>query len=61
MYQTIQVSSRVSVQGEIVEKLPDGRVVIRDGLNLYRGLPIAPFVIASDALRRFAATQADPR
>jgi hypothetical protein len=61
MYQTIQVSSRVSVHGEIVERLPDGRVVIRDGLNLYRGRPIAPFVIARDALSRFSAVQADAR
>ncbi|HVL22022.1 MAG TPA: hypothetical protein VM422_13760 [Amaricoccus sp.] len=61
MYQTIQVSSRVSVQGEIVERLPDGRVVIRDGLNVYRGLPVAPFVVARDALARLAAVPADPR
>jgi hypothetical protein len=46
MYQTIQVSSRVSVYGEIVEWLPDGKVVVRDGLNVYRGQPVAPFVAA---------------
>ena len=42
MYQTIQVSSRVSVQGDLVEHLPNGDVLIRDGGNLYRGRPIAP-------------------
>jgi hypothetical protein len=57
MYQTIQVSSCVSVQGEIVERLPDGRVVVRDGLNVYRGLPVAPFMIASDAVRFAAARE----
>ena len=41
MYQTIQVSSCVSVQGELVERLPDGDVLIRDGGQLYRGRPIA--------------------
>jgi len=61
MYQTIQVSSRVSVQGEIVERLPDGRVVIRDGLTLYLGLPVAPFAVARDALARLATVPADPR
>jgi hypothetical protein len=40
MYQTIQVSSCVSVQGEVVEALGDGRVVIRDGQTEYRGRPI---------------------
>lgn len=42
MFQTIQVSSRVSVQGSLVEHLPNGEVVIRDGLHVYRGRPIAP-------------------
>ena len=61
MYQTIQLSSRVSVQGEIVERLPDGQVVVRDGLNTYRGQPIAPMVAARDALHRLGAIQADAR
>lgn len=61
MYQTIQLSSRVSVQGEIVERLPDGQVVVRDGLNTYRGLPIAPLAAARDALHRLGAIQADAR
>ena len=41
MYQTIQVSSCVSVQGDLVEQLPNGEVLIRDGGNVYRGRPIA--------------------
>lgn len=40
MYQTIQLSSCVSVQGEFVERLCDGQVLIRDGKTLYRGRPI---------------------
>lgn len=61
MYQTIQVSSRVSVQGEIVERLPNGQVVVRDGLNVYRGQPIVPFVVARDAMAHLAAVQASVR
>lgn len=61
MYQTIQVSSRVSVQGEIVERLPDGQVVVRDGLNVYRGQPIIPYVVARDALDRLNALRPDAR
>ncbi|MFT3972677.1 MAG: hypothetical protein QM699_04275 [Amaricoccus sp.] len=60
MYQTIQVSSRVSVYGELVERLPDGQVVVRDGLNVYRGQPVAPFMMAQDSLGRLG-TQADAR
>jgi hypothetical protein len=41
MYQTIQLSTCVSVQGEIVETLGNGEVVIRDGGMLYRGRPLA--------------------
>lgn len=40
MYQTIQLSSCVSVQGEFVELLANGEVVIRDGASVYRGQPI---------------------
>lgn len=61
MYQTIQLSSRVSVQGEIVERLPDGRVVVRDGLNVYRGQPIMPVVVAHDALVRRAGAVVEAR
>lgn len=50
MYQTIQVSSCVSVQGDLVESLPNGEAVIRDGNQLYRGRPIAPFAAAVAAV-----------
>ncbi len=40
MYRTIQLSSCISAQGEIVEVLLDGTVLIRDGETLYRGRPI---------------------
>ena len=61
MYQTIQVSSRVSVQGEIVERLPNGQVVVRDGLNVYRGQPVLPFAVAHDAMTMMAGAQAAAR
>ena len=41
MFQTIALSSRVSAQGEIVEVLGNGEVVIRDGRTFYRGRPIS--------------------
>lgn len=41
MYQTIQLSSCVSVQGETVEILGNGDVVIRNGGTFYRGRPLA--------------------
>lgn len=41
MYQTIWVSSCVSVQGEFVEMLENGEIVIRDGRTVYRGRPVA--------------------
>ena len=31
MYQTIQVSTCVSAQGELVEHLPNGEAIVRDG------------------------------
>ncbi len=40
MYQTIQLSSCVLVQGEFVASLTDGKIVIRDGSTEYRGRPI---------------------
>jgi hypothetical protein len=46
MYQTIRLSSCVSVQGDLVEALPNGEAIIRDGGQVYRGRPIAPFVAA---------------
>jgi hypothetical protein len=42
MFQTIRLSSRVSVQGELVELLPNGEVIVRDGRHTYRGRPVAP-------------------
>ena len=43
MYQTIQVSTCVSAQGELVEHLPNGEALVRDGGQIYRGRPIVPF------------------
>jgi hypothetical protein len=40
MYQTIRLSSCVSVHGEVVEALKNGEVVVRDGSTVYRGRPI---------------------
>lgn len=40
MYRTIQLSSCISVQGEFVEVLFDGSILIRDGETLYRGRPV---------------------
>ncbi len=39
-FQTIRVSSCLSIQGEFVETLASGEVVIRDGRSMYRGQPI---------------------
>ena len=49
MYQTIQVSSCVSAQGDLVEHLPNGDAIVRDGDNIYRGRPIAPMPRAERA------------
>jgi hypothetical protein len=51
MYQTVQVSSCVSVQGDLVERLPNGDAVVRDGLNVYRGRPVSPIPAAERADR----------
>ena len=40
MYETIRISSCVSVQGELVDVLANGEVVVRDGRSTYRGRPI---------------------
>lgn len=40
MFQTIQLSSCVSVHGEFVEALRNGEIVVRDGKTVYRGRPI---------------------
>jgi hypothetical protein len=42
MLQTVRLSSCVSAQGEIVEVLRNGDVVVRDGGTLWRGQPIEP-------------------
>jgi hypothetical protein len=58
MYQTIQVSSRVSVQGDFVEWLPNGDALVRDGLNLYRGRPIVPFAVTASDMRGLRVVEA---
>ena len=55
MYQTIQVSTCVSAQGELVEKLPNGEAIVRDGGQIYRGRPIAPFTQPASAERTLTA------
>jgi hypothetical protein len=40
MFRTIQLSSRVSVQGRFVEDLENGEVVINDGARNWRGRPV---------------------
>ncbi|MBP7241313.1 hypothetical protein [Amaricoccus sp.] len=40
MLKTIRLSSCISVQGEMIEVLQDGTILIRDGKTLYRGRPI---------------------
>ena len=57
MYQTIQVSSCVSVQGDLVEALPNGEAIIRDGGQIYRGRPIAPRHVGSRASWRSRADE----
>ena len=51
MYQTVQVSTCVSAQGELVEHLPNGEAIVRDGGQVYRGRPITPFVRPTAAER----------
>ncbi len=41
MLRTIQLSSRISVQGEFVRELRDGKVIVRDGRRHYIGQPVA--------------------
>lgn len=64
MYQTIQLSSCVSVQGNLIERLPNGDVLIRAGGQVYRGRPIAPFAAVArlaDAALRGLRKVAPPR
>jgi len=51
MYQTIQVSTCVSAQGELVENLPNGEAIVRDGGHTYRGRPISPHAAPGTAER----------
>lgn len=40
MVKTIETASHISVQGEFVRKLPDGRVVVRVGNTTFAGIPV---------------------
>ncbi|MHA3978124.1 hypothetical protein ACW9UR_10615 [Halovulum sp. GXIMD14794] len=40
MLQTIVTASHISVQGELVKKLADGRVMVRVGAMEFIGMPI---------------------
>lgn len=40
MLRTITVGSCVSVQGVFVRSLPDGRIAVRVGHNIYAGKPV---------------------
>lgn len=51
MYQTVQVTTCVSAQGELVERLPNGEAIIRDGANLYRGRALSAEAPAPAARR----------
>lgn len=42
MYRTVQMSSCISAQGELVETLGNGEILVRDGDKVYRGRPVAP-------------------
>jgi hypothetical protein len=50
----------VSAQGDLVEQLPNGDVVVRDGVNVYRGRPIAPLsaTVAAASARGLRPVQA---
>jgi hypothetical protein len=41
MLTTITLGSRISVQGEFIDRLPGGEVLVRDGNKVYRGRPVA--------------------
>jgi hypothetical protein len=58
MYQTVQVSSCVSVQGFLVERLPNGDAIVSDGRKIYRGRAIAPMSAGGSALRVARAEKA---
>lgn len=41
MLRTIQIGSCMSVQGQLVRQLDDGRIVISANNRLYQGLPVS--------------------
>jgi len=41
MLRTIELGSCVSVQGMLVNTLPDGRISVRVGDRVFTGLPVA--------------------
>lgn len=41
MLKTITVGSCVSIEGQVIKNLPDGRVSIRVGDTVYSGKPIS--------------------
>ena len=55
MYRTVQLSSCVSAQGELVEVLGNGEVLVRDGGKFYRGQPVALHVVPPAAAVHFIA------
>jgi hypothetical protein len=42
MIATISLGSRISVQGDVVSRLPCGDVLVRVGARLYRGRRVGP-------------------
>jgi len=40
MLRTIMVGTCVSVQGMLVKTFPDGKIAVRDGNTVYKGLPV---------------------
>lgn len=56
MYQTVRLSSCVSAQGDLVENLPNGDAIVRDGANFWRGRPIAA-VARQEVDRRLTESQ----
>ena len=41
MVKTIQVGTCVSVQGKLVKKLANGRIMVRVGSQIYTGRPVS--------------------
>gem|GEM_PF-931114 len=56
MVQTIETASRISVQGEFVRKLADGRVEVRVGELTFAGLPVKKRSMSFAALSALSAT-----